>query len=195
MAEPMQGPRWARLRLQHRHTYPVYYGGQWFRVVERHHPDLPALPDHIWLELAGGSQQVNATDFDIAQRTKRRILVVDDEVSIRQALHVALTKAGHEVLQARDGDDGIQLWRDQGPDLIITDIHMPNKSGLLLLQELQESRASTRVIAMTDGGVAQNLSLLGLAELLGAVRKVAKPFSIETMVAAVEQELGREGLI
>jgi DNA-binding response OmpR family regulator len=68
---------------------------------------------------------------------------------------------------------------------------MPKKSGLLLIEELQASSTSTRVIAMTDGGPARDFKLLGLAGLLGAVRAITKPFTLDEMVKAVDQELSR----
>jgi CheY-like chemotaxis protein len=183
---------WARLRPEHRQRYPVTYQAQWFRVIEGHHADIPTLPDHIWLERAGAAQQVPAVHLDIEQRTRRRILVVDDDPSIRQTLHIGLSKAGYEVFQARDGEEATRLWHEKGPDLIIADIHMPRKSGLLLIQDLQTQGSSTPVIAMTDGGPARNFKLLGLAELQGSVRTVAKPFTLEGMITVVDEELGRE---
>lgn len=150
------------------------------------------MPGYIWLDLTAGAERVQAEHFETVERTKRRILVVDDDAGIRKALQIALSNAGYEVLQARDGDEGTRLWRETGPDLVIADIHMPKKSGLLLMQDLQAHSASTPVIAMTDGGPATNLSLLGLAELLGSVRTMAKPFTLEEMVKAVSQELTRE---
>jgi DNA-binding NtrC family response regulator len=121
--------------------------------------------------------------------TRGRILVIDDDPSIRQTLHIALTKAGYDVLGARDGEEAIQLWRDQGADLVIADILMPKKSGLQVIKELQAHSPSPPVIAMTDGGRTKNLNPLSHAELMGAVRTVAKPFSLEKMLAAVEQAL------
>ncbi|HEY3116793.1 MAG TPA: response regulator [Chloroflexota bacterium] len=147
------------------------------------------MPGYIWLDLAGSAQSVPATHFEILERTKQRILVVDDDPGVRQTLEIALSKAGYEVAQARDGEEATRLWHETGPDLVIADIHMPRKSGLLLIQDLQAQRSSTPVIAMTDGGPARNLKLLGLAELLGSVRTVAKPFTLEQMVKAVNQEL------
>jgi DNA-binding response OmpR family regulator len=68
---------------------------------------------------------------------------------------------------------------------------MPKKSGLLLIQDVRAISASTPVIAMTDGGPASQFNLLGLAELLGAVRTIPKPFTLDEMVKAVNQELSR----
>ena len=120
-----------------------------------------------------------------------RILVVDDDPSIRQTLHIALTKAGYEVSEARDGEEAIRLWREGRADLVIADIYMPKKSGLELIKELRAESPSTPVIAMTDGGRTKNLNPLDFAELLGAVRTIAKPFTLDQMLAAVNQELDR----
>jgi two-component system chemotaxis response regulator CheY len=76
--------------------------------------------------------------------TRRKILVIDDDPSIRQTLHIALTKAGYDVIEARDGEEAIQLWRDQGADLVIADIYMPRKSGLQVIKELRAHTPSPR---------------------------------------------------
>jgi DNA-binding response OmpR family regulator len=133
------------------------------------------------------------TPRDSSQGTRKRILVVDDDPSICRTLKLGLGKAGYEVIEARDGEEALRLWEDAKADLVITDIHMPRKSGLLLIQDLQGISAFTPVIAMTDGGPAGQLNLLGLADLLGAgaVRTIPKPFTIDEMLALVRQALDR----
>ena len=187
----MTPQRWARLLPKDDRGYPAHYIGQWFRVVTGHDRNAPLEPDYIWLDLAGKAEKVPSQHFEIVERAKRRILVVDDDSGIRRTLEIALSNAGYEVFQAQDGDEATGIWHEQGPDLLITDIHMPKKSGLLLIEELQASSTSTRVIAMTDGGPARDFKLLGLAGLLGAVRSIAKPFTLEEMVKVVDQELSR----
>jgi DNA-binding response OmpR family regulator len=148
---------------------------------------------YIWLDLAGKVQRVLEQHFEVAERARQRILVVDDDPSIRETLRIALSKAGYEVLQARDGEEATRLWRDQGADLIITDLHMPDKNGLEVIMELRAHSPSTPIIAMSDGGRTTQIGLLGDAKLLGAVRTVAKPFSLDEMLTAVRQELeGRQ---
>ena len=187
---PAEAPRrWARLRHQEHHQYPIAYHHVWFRVLERHDPDVPLIRQYIWLDLAGNEERVLAEHFEIAERSKRRILVVDDDAGIRKALQIALSTSGHEVIQARDGEEGLRLWQESGPDLLITDIHMPKKSGLLLIEELRLHSTSTRIIAMTDGGPATRFDLLGLATHLGAVQTIAKPFPLDRMLSLVEQQL------
>lgn len=124
--------------------------------------------------------------------TKRRILVIDDDASIRQTLEIALTKVGYQVLQARDGEEAIRVWRDSGADLVIVDIWMPKKGGLQVVRELQAHSPSTPVIAMTDGGRSRNFNPLSYSKILGAVRTIAKPFTLEGMLAMVKQEFDRQ---
>jgi len=122
---------------------------------------------------------------------KRRILVADDDPGIRRTLQIGLAKAGYEVIEARDGEEATRLWRENGVDLIIADIYMPNKSGLQLIMELRSHNSTIPVIAMSDGGRNQNLNPLTYSEVLGSVRTIAKPFSLEDMVAMVTQELDK----
>jgi two-component system, chemotaxis family, chemotaxis protein CheY len=122
---------------------------------------------------------------------KRRILVADDDPGIRRTLQIGLEKAGYEVIEARDGEEATRLWREDGVDLIIADIYMPNKSGLQLIMELRAHNSTIPVIAMSDGGRNQNLNPLIYSEVLGSVRTIGKPFSLEDMVAMVKQELDK----
>jgi len=122
-------------------------------------------------------------------RTKQRILVVDDDPGICRTLQIGLGKAGYEVVEARDGDGAMRLWRDIGADLVIADIHMPKKSGLEVIIELRALSPSTPVIAMTDGGRSKNFNPLSYSKLLGAARTIAKPFTLEEMLAMVKQAL------
>lgn len=181
--------RWARLWPTLHQRYHASFQYQWLRVLDHPNPDVPPMPGFIWLDTAGKALQVKAEDFEIRERDRQRILVVDDDAGIRQSLQIALRNVGYDVLLARDGEEATVLWREMGPDLIVADIHMPRKSGLLLMQELQANGSSTRVIAMTDGGPARQFNLLGLSELLGAARKVTKPFALKEMLNAVEEEL------
>jgi DNA-binding response OmpR family regulator len=122
-------------------------------------------------------------------RTKQRILVVDDDPDICRTLHIGLGKAGYDVFEARDGEEATLLWQNMGADLVIADIHMPKKSGLELIRELQAQSPSTPVIAMTDGGRSKNFNPLTYSKLLGPVRTIAKPFTLEEMLAMVKKAL------
>lgn len=77
----------------------------------------------------------------------QRILIVDDDASIRGALQILLRKAGYEVIPARDGSEAMRLWREQETDLVITDLHMPGKNGLEVIMELLAHSPGVRIIA------------------------------------------------
>jgi CheY-like chemotaxis protein len=183
--------RWARLRPGNHGEYPVSFHHQWLRVVEQPDQDVPPMPGYLWLDSGGKALQVDAAHFEVVGRVRPRVLVVDDDPSIRQTLQSAMKGAGYDTYLAQDGEEGTMLWREKGPDVIIADIHMPRKSGLLLMEELQANGASSRVIAMTDGGPKADLGLMGLSKLLGAVRTIAKPFSLDEMLQVVKDELSR----
>ena len=121
---------------------------------------------------------------------KQRILVADDDPGIRRTLQIGLTQAGYEVIEARDGAEAMRLWRDQGADLVISDIYMPDKDGLEVIRELRAESPTTPVITMTDGGRSKNLDPLRHSETFGASRTIAKPFTLEAMLAILKQVVG-----
>jgi DNA-binding response OmpR family regulator len=121
--------------------------------------------------------------------TRKRILVADDDPGIRRTLQIGLTKAGYDVVEARDGAEAMRRWRDNGADLVISDIYMPDKDGLEVIRELRAQSPTTPVIAMTDGGRSRNLDPLRHSQTFGASRTIAKPFTLEAMLAIVKQVL------
>lgn len=119
----------------------------------------------------------------------QRIMVVDDDPGIRRTLQILLSKAGYEVIQAKDGSEAIKLWRDHGGDLVITDLHMPEKDGFQTIIELLSHTPGIRIIAMSGGGQTKRLDLLGNMALLGSVHTIEKPFTLAEMMAVVSQAL------
>lgn len=127
-----------------------------------------------------------------------RILVIDDDSAIRKTVRRILERAGYEVLDAEDGRTGLALARSEQPDLIITDLIMPEVEGIETIQALQEELPDTKIIAMSGGGVMGDSTYLIDAEILGAKRALAKPFTPDELMAAVEELLleddeGRRG--
>ena len=119
----------------------------------------------------------------------QRIMVVDDDASIRRTLQILLSKAGYEVMQARDGLEAVRLWRDRGGDLVITDLHMPEKDGIETIIELLSYSPGIRIIAMSGGGQTKRLDLLGNMALLGTVLTIEKPFTLTEMMTMVSRAL------
>ena len=121
-----------------------------------------------------------------------RVLIVDDDPGIRRTLHILLSREGYQVTQARDGAEALRLWRDHGSDLVITDLHMPEKNGIETILELLSHSPGIRIIAMSGGGQTKRLDLLSNASMLGAVLTIEKPFTLSEMMNIVRQALKPE---
>ena len=118
-----------------------------------------------------------------------RILIIDDEDQPRCMLQQVLIRAGHDVVEARDGNQGLQLFRTSPTDLIITDILMPEKEGLETIIDLRREFPAVKIIAISGGGRTGNLNFLEVAKRLGAQRTLQKPFELQEMIAAVRELL------
>lgn len=114
-----------------------------------------------------------------------KILVFDDEPSILLMLKKMLEKEGHEVDLALNGRDGMELFEKNIPDLVITDIIMPEKEGLETILELRKKHPSLKIIAISGGGRIGPEGYLPSAKHLGANMVFQKPLVPKEFVAAV----------
>ena len=119
-----------------------------------------------------------------------RILIIDDDETIRHVLGKALEQAGFEVALAVDGRDGTQKFRSAHYDLVIVDIWMPEKDGLETLMEIRRNTPHAKVIAMSGGGQRGLMQPLNWAQQLGAVAALTKPFTAEELLAVIRTTLG-----
>jgi DNA-binding NtrC family response regulator len=118
-----------------------------------------------------------------------RILVIDDEEPIRQLLCKILRIENHEVIQAANGREGLQICDLMPVDLVITDIIMPETEGLETIIELRRRHPSLPVFAISGAGPAIRLDVLSIAVSFGARRSFEKPFSPGEILTAVRDEL------
>ena len=118
-----------------------------------------------------------------------RILVIDDESSIRRLLRIMLERNGYEVDEASNGDAGIKKIRTDPPDLIITDLIMPDKEGIETIMELRRDFPGLKIIAMSGGGVIGAREYLKMAKSVGAHRIFEKPFEMGELLEAVKDLL------
>lgn len=117
-----------------------------------------------------------------------RIVVVEDEAAIRKGVVHALRASGYEVVEAADGDQGLQEAVRLGVDLVLLDLLMPKKDGLEVLTELRKIRPTLPVIILTARGTEED-RVRGLK--MGADDYVVKPFSAKELLARVEAVLRR----
>lgn len=119
------------------------------------------------------------------------ILIIDDDKVLRFALRAALECGGHEVMEAPDGQVGMDLFREKRPDLIITDILMPERDGIETITGLRKDYPDVKIIAISGGSPKMTIDLLEYAKILGAQHTMAKPIKPEKLLRAVEQVLSK----
>ncbi|HXY25627.1 MAG TPA: response regulator transcription factor [Candidatus Acidoferrum sp.] len=119
--------------------------------------------------------------------TAANILVVDDEPQIRRVMRSTLTSHGYVILEAKTGEEAIDLARKEKPDLILLDVNMPGMSGIDACRELRRGTAAP--IIMLTVRNAERDKVLALDA--GADDYVAKPFGIEELLARIRAALRR----
>ncbi|MEN9206283.1 MAG: response regulator transcription factor [Thermostichales cyanobacterium BF4_bins_65] len=118
---------------------------------------------------------------------KERILVVDDEASIRRILETRLSMIGYEVVTASDGEEALEVFRSQDPDLVVLDVMMPKLDGYGVCQELRKESDIPIIMLTALGDVADRITGLEL----GADDYVVKPFSPKELEARIRSVLRR----
>lgn len=121
-----------------------------------------------------------------------RILVVDDDAEFRSVVRRILERGGHEVTEAGDGGAALDRYRDQAPDVIITDVYMPGVDGIETIIRLQHEFPDARIIATSGGGYRDQEDVLDTAAKLGARKTLPKPVDRHTLLNAVAQVLTEE---
>jgi two-component system response regulator RpaA len=128
-----------------------------------------------------------------AQTSGKKILFIDDDDDLAEALSVLLQSAGYRVCRAADGEEGLRMAREERPDLILLDLMMPVKSGFTTAQELRQSEAllDVPIIALTSFG--QNIGeIYGLpsdkagTQFQGFLEKPVEP---NVLLERIEQTL------
>jgi DNA-binding response OmpR family regulator len=117
----------------------------------------------------------------------KRILLVDDDYEIVDAIRHALEAKGYSVLIARDGNQGLAMAEREDPDLMILDMMMPKRSGFLVLEKLRRSRpVPLRVIMITANEGSRHKAY---AEMLGVDDYIRKPFAMDRLMESVSRLL------
>jgi two-component system, OmpR family, response regulator RpaB len=122
---------------------------------------------------------------------KEKVLVVDDEASIRRILETRLSMIGYDVVTAADGEEALDVFRKTGPNLVVLDVMMPKLDGYGVCQELRKESDVPIIMLTALGDVADRITGLEL----GADDYVVKPFSPKELEARIRSVLRRVGLI
>ena len=119
----------------------------------------------------------------------KSILVIDDEQLIRLQIRNALELEGFSVHEAANGNEGLSRIATARPDVVITDILMPDKEGIETILELRRTHPKIKIIAISGGGRTGNKDFLRTAKHLGADRTLAKPFGLAELLRLVREVL------
>jgi CheY-like chemotaxis protein len=123
-----------------------------------------------------------------------KILVIDDDVIVRKTIIRLLEDGGYKVLSAEDGLRGMAMFRSEQPDLVITDIIMPEQEGIQTITEIRKAKPDAKIIAISGSRRIGNPDFLKMARSLGAMDVVSKPFDADELLTIVENCLaGRAG--
>src|SRR5688500_9869850 len=119
---------------------------------------------------------------------ERTILVADDESHILHVVSLKLKNAGYRVLTARDGQEALEMAQQEKPDLLITDYHMPQLSGIELCRKLKQDPATSNIPAIMLTARGYELEPAD-TENSGILRMLSKPFSPRHLLSTVEEVL------
>ena len=114
------------------------------------------------------------------------VLIIDDHDSIREGLELLLRRRGHRTSSAEDGESGLELLREEGADLVITDLKMVKMDGLEVLQQVREMSPDSEVMVITAFGSIEEAVA---AMKQGAIDFITKPFSSEEFGVKVDRIL------
>src|SRR5215469_8484641 len=117
----------------------------------------------------------------------RKILVIDDDILVRDTIVRILERKGYQVFVASDGARGVRIFRSEQPDLVITDIIMPEKEGLETIREIRGECSDAKIIAISGGARIGNMDFLEMAGKLGAAEIIPKPFDPAELISIVSR--------
>jgi two-component system chemotaxis response regulator CheY len=123
-----------------------------------------------------------------------KILVIDDDALVRKTIVHLLEEAGYVVPSAEDGVRGMAMFRSEQPDLVITDIIMPEQEGIQTIAEMRKAKPDAKIIAISGGGRIGNTDFLKIARVLGAMDVISKPFDPDELLTIVRDCLAGHAL-
>lgn len=119
----------------------------------------------------------------------KKILVIDDEPSVRTIIKLVLERGGYHVEVAENGRVGVELFKKDTFDFVITDIIMPDEDGIKTIINIKEINPDVPIMAMSGGGRRGNTDFLEAARQIGACETLEKPFEPMSILEKVNLQL------
>lgn len=144
---------------------------------------LPNPPAHqVCLVSVGRPEQ--------RRMTLKQVLLLDDDDSLRASVRQILEKAGYQVADYPNGTFALAYCREHRPELVITDMVMPEAPGYEVIVSLRHHCPKIKILAVSGGSRLSPREYLDLAKLVGADMAIPKPFQARSLLQAVRQLLG-----
>jgi len=115
-----------------------------------------------------------------------RILLVEDDDLVRDMLAQIMRRASHDVDSVANGEEATDILKKVEPDIMVTDIIMPKKSGITLISEVRNRHPHMEIIAISGGGRLDPMGYLDLSESLGAAVSFEKPIDNAALLMAID---------
>jgi DNA-binding response OmpR family regulator len=119
-----------------------------------------------------------------------KVLLIDDDKLMGETTERMLARSGHTVVRVANGALGVEAFSSVQPDLVITDIVMPEQDGIETISRLLALAPTLPILAISGGGRTGNAVFLVAAKEAGAREVLAKPFRLDALLAAVDRCLG-----
>jgi len=117
------------------------------------------------------------------------ILLIDDDGFYRSVLRQILEDGGHQVVEAANGHDGLERFRTETPDLVITDMRMPGFDGGEVIRKLRQTSKDVRILAVSGFATLRNAEDLQAAKAVGANAILSKLSPLEGILATIDRIL------
>ena len=115
-----------------------------------------------------------------------RVLIIDNDAICASVIGGIVEAAGHEPIVADGGAEGLHLYQQSSPDIVVTDILMPDVDGIEIVREIRNHSKDIPIIAVSAGGSMGSDFILRLAERCGVDIRLSKPFTPDEMFMAVD---------
>src|SRR5947207_6806210 len=113
------------------------------------------------------------------------ILIIDDNEDLSETIVAVLQDEGYKILVAEDGVSGVRVFSETRPDLVVTDLILPNANGFDTIRHIRSIDPQARILAMSGGSLMNKDDYLATAAPLGAMSVLPKPFEVDQLLEAV----------
>jgi CheY-like chemotaxis protein len=120
---------------------------------------------------------------------KARVLIVDDDPAVLLTVQLVLSSSGYQVTTAPDGKRALFLMDKFDPDLVLTDLIMPEMDGVQTITEIRKTRPDLKIIAMSGGARMGNINILQKAKEVGANVVISKPFEMTELTSLIDESV------